>query len=105
MTPRPHRPEDVYRSVVGWAPRAHRAPHSQPSFGIANLVGTGCPPYPAWFKTVDAARNDEARNALIGTDKLSRVLYVVHIDFEDDHIRIISARPATSKERQHYGEL
>ena len=30
------------------------------------------------------------------------LLFVVHIDFEDDIIRIISARKATRKERNHY---
>jgi uncharacterized protein len=51
---------------------------------------------------VDASRNDEARNAVIGLDKRWHLLYVVYIDREDDRIRIISARKATRKEREHY---
>lgn len=51
---------------------------------------------------VDASRNDEARNAVIGLDKRWHLLYVVYIDREDDTIRIISARKATRKERGYY---
>lgn len=50
----------------------------------------------------DASRNDEERDAAIGYDARQRLLYVVHIEFEDDHIRIISARKAEPKERQRY---
>ena len=51
---------------------------------------------------VDASRNDEARDAVIGLDKRWNVLFVVYIEREDDTIRIISARKATRKEREYY---
>lgn len=52
---------------------------------------------------VDASRNDEARDAIIGMDRRWNLLYVIHIELdEDDVIRIISARKATRKEREHY---
>ncbi|MEQ9623463.1 BrnT family toxin [Coleofasciculus chthonoplastes] len=51
---------------------------------------------------VDASRNDEARDAVIGLDKRWNLLYVVHIERDDDMIRIISARKATRKEREYY---
>lgn len=51
---------------------------------------------------VDASRNDEARDAAIGFDIAGRVLYVVHIEFEGEHIRIISARKATAQERERH---
>lgn len=50
----------------------------------------------------DASRNDEARDAVIGHDLLGRVLFVVHIELEDDVIRIISARKATAQERERH---
>jgi uncharacterized DUF497 family protein len=50
----------------------------------------------------DASRNGEAREAAIGVDFDFRVLYVVHIEIEDDYIRIISARKAESPERKRY---
>jgi len=51
---------------------------------------------------VDASRNDEARDAVIGLDKRWNLLYVVYIERENDMIRIISARKATRKERDYY---
>jgi|SRR6478672_4503218 len=51
---------------------------------------------------VDASRNDEARDAVIGLDKRWNLLYVVYIERENDLIRIISARKATRKEREYY---
>ena len=47
------------------------------------------------FRLVDAGRNDEARDAIIGYDSQSRVLLVVHLVIESEIIRIISARRAS----------
>ncbi|MBN3944600.1 MAG: BrnT family toxin [Nostoc sp.] len=51
---------------------------------------------------VDASRNDEERDAVIGLDRRWNLLYVVYIERENDMIRIISARKATPKEREYY---
>lgn len=51
---------------------------------------------------VDASRNDEERDAVIGLDTRWNLLYVVYIERENDMIRIISARKATHKEREYY---
>ena len=51
-----------------------------------------------FFRLVDASRNEEARDAVIGCDARGRGLYVVHIEVEDEYIRIISARNATREE-------
>jgi len=55
-----------------------------------------------FFRLVDASRNDEARDAVVGYDNQGRMLYVVHVEFEGDTIRIISARRATAPERETY---
>ncbi|WP_204151107.1 BrnT family toxin [Leptolyngbya sp. CCY15150] len=55
-----------------------------------------------FLMVVDASRNDEARDAVIGLDRRWNLLYVVYIERENDTIRIISARKATSKEREYY---
>ena len=55
-----------------------------------------------FLKVVDASRNDEARDAIIGLDTRWNLLFIVHIEFEDDVIRIISARKATRREREYY---
>ena len=54
------------------------------------------------FRLVDAERHGEARDAIIGFDATGRLLFVVHIQFEDAFIRIISARKATKDERHDY---
>ena len=51
---------------------------------------------------VDASRNDEARDAVIGLDRRWNLLYVVYIEREQEMIRIISARKATRMERDIY---
>ena len=44
----------------------------------------------------------EGRFILIGHSRRERLLYVVHAEVQQDVIRIISARRATSHERAHY---
>ncbi len=55
-----------------------------------------------FFRLEDASRNGERRDAAVGHDASGRVLYVVHIEFESDYIRIISARKATAQERERH---
>ena len=54
------------------------------------------------FLVVVDASNEEARDAVIGMDEYWNLLFVVHIVFEEDRIRIISARKATRSERHCY---
>ncbi|MDJ1178991.1 BrnT family toxin [Roseofilum sp. BLCC_M91] len=51
---------------------------------------------------IDASRNDETRDAVIGLDTRWNLLFVVHIEREDNTIRMISARKATRQEREIY---
>src|SRR5919108_6624757 len=55
-----------------------------------------------FLKVVDASRNEEARDAIIGMNTRWNLLFVVHIELEEDAIRLISARKATRKERHDY---
>ena len=55
-----------------------------------------------FFRLLDASRNDETRNAVIGFDAQGRLLFVVHLEVEREYIRIISARKATRIEREYY---
>lgn len=55
-----------------------------------------------FLKVVEASRNEEARNAIIGMDTRWTLLFVVHIEIEEEAIRLISARKATRKERDDY---
>lgn len=55
-----------------------------------------------FLRLVEAGRNDEVRDAVIGYDISGRLLYVVHVEINEEAIRIVSARKATLKEREHY---
>ena len=50
----------------------------------------------------DASRNNEKREGALGCDFDFRLLLVVHLDIEDEFIRIISARKAEPHERENY---
>lgn len=47
---------------------------------------------------------DPERTLLIGMSSRQRILLTVYAEIDDDMIRIISARRATSHERKHYEE-
>jgi len=55
-----------------------------------------------FLKIIDASRQDETRDAIIGYDETGCLLFVVHLLLEDDCIRLISARRATREERRLY---
>ena len=55
-----------------------------------------------FLRVADASRNDELRDKVIGYDTSNRLLVVIHVEWEDQAIRIISAWPATPAERQTY---
>lgn len=57
-----------------------------------------------FFIMVDASQNFEQRQAVIGYDGLGKMLFVVHIEVEDDVIRIISARFAEKQEIKNYDD-
>ncbi len=52
----------------------------------------------------DASRNDEGREAAIGLSAQGRLLTVVHIEIEGEHIRIISAWRASPSEEAFYDQ-
>jgi uncharacterized DUF497 family protein len=55
-----------------------------------------------FLRIVDASLDNEAREAIIGMDERWNLLIVVHIAFEDESVRLISARKATRNERRVY---
>jgi len=54
------------------------------------------------FRLVDASGEYQAREAAIGYDFTGRLLFVVHVEIEGEAIRLISARRATSQEREDH---
>ena len=55
-----------------------------------------------FLRLQDAGAEHETRAAVIGMDDSWNLLFVVHLEFEEDGIRIISARKATRTERRQY---
>ena len=55
-----------------------------------------------FMRLVDASRNDEARDAVVGYDAQGRLLFVVHVELDGSFMRIISARRATNEERRNH---
>lgn len=53
---------------------------------------------------IDASRNLEQRDGIIGKTTTNQLLFVVHTQLKDDRIRIISARKATGHEKRQYYE-
>jgi uncharacterized protein len=57
-----------------------------------------------FVRLVDAGVSEETRDAAIGYTEDSSLLFVVHLIRDEERIRIISARYATSRERRLYEE-
>ena len=55
-----------------------------------------------FLRVVDASPEGEERDAIIGMDERWNLLFVVHIAFEEQSIRIVSARKATRHEWRTY---
>lgn len=55
-----------------------------------------------FIRIEDASVRDDRRNAAIGLTENWNVMFVVHMVQEEDAIRIISARAATTQERRRY---
>ena len=56
------------------------------------------------YRAEDASVEEETRYAVIGYSDQDRLLYAVVADAGEDAWRIISARPATPRERKRYEE-
>ena len=55
-----------------------------------------------FLRLVDASRNEEARDGVIGYDAQGRLLFVVHVELDSAALRIISARKAKLDERRSH---
>ncbi len=82
-----------------WDPDKAKGNVSKHGIHFEDAVATFFDPL---FKVIDASRNAERRDAVIGFDAVARLLLVVHIEEADDQIRIISARRATPQEESIY---
>ncbi len=85
-----------------WDPRKNNV--NRKKHGVSFEEATTCFFDPMHVLIQDPDHSDN-RLILIGTSSKSRVLIVVHLDRDDDQIRVISARKATRTERQQYEEV
>jgi len=53
---------------------------------------------------LDASRHDQPRDAVIGFDIHTRLLFVVYIEIQNNGLRVISARRATRREEAIYAQ-
>jgi uncharacterized DUF497 family protein len=60
--------------------------------------------FDAYYRAEDAGVEDEDRYGVIGYSHRNRLLYVVLADAGETGYRIVSARPATPRERERYEE-
>jgi uncharacterized DUF497 family protein len=71
------------------------------SFDEATSVFTD--PFALTFDDPDHSQ-EERRYVTIGTSSKQRIVFLAHVDRGEDHVRIISARPATATESHAYQE-
>jgi len=55
-----------------------------------------------FLRVMESGTTEEHRDALLGLDTSGRLLFVVHIEQDEDTFRIISARKATTTEKSYY---
>ena len=89
--------------IYEWDPKKadHNLKRHKVSFGEAASVFTD--PFALTFDDPEHSL-DEQRYITIGTSKKQRILFLSHADRGEDHVRIISARPATRQEAYAYQE-
>lgn len=82
-----------------WDVKKARSNHSKHKVAFEQAAEAFFDPF---LRVIDASANEEARDAIIGMDAWWNLLYVVHLEVEDDRLRIVSARRATSHDRRLY---
>ena len=82
-----------------WDGKKARVNIDKHSIAFENAANVFFDPF---LRIVESGLDGEARDTVVGMDKQWNLLFVVHVIFEHDWIRIISARKATRTERLFY---
>ena len=86
-----------------WDPRKDAA--NQKKHGVAfNEASTVFGDPLAWFQPDETHSTGEARFLLLGRSSRDRLLAVLFTDRGEELVRVISARPANTRERRQYEE-
>ena len=84
--------------------RSHKAETNLHKHGVA--FETACEVFfDPFVRVIDASTESELRDAAIGLSENGRLLFVVHIEKDEDAFRLISARAATPSEWRFYEDI
>ena len=83
-----------------WDPSKAETNRKKHGVSFAEATTVFCDPLSVTVQDPDHSRHEE-RFQIVGMSKTGKLLVVTHTD-RGENIRIISARPATRKERQNY---
>jgi uncharacterized DUF497 family protein len=86
-----------------WDPRKAEANRKKHGVDFREAATVFDDPFSVAFPDPDHSVS-EARFLIVGMSALGRVLVASYIEVDDDIIRIISARTATTRERKFYEE-
>jgi uncharacterized protein len=87
---------------VEWDP--HKAQQNVRKHGVQFADAVGVLEDGRALTMIDPSSDDEERWITIGTDPVGRTLVVIYT-WRGEHVRLISARRATPRERRSYEEL
>ena len=89
--------------IYEWNPRKARENLKRHKVSFDEATSVFADPFALTFDDPDHSQ-EERRYATIGTSSKQRIVFLSHTDRGDDHVRIISARPATATEAYAYQE-
>ena len=89
--------------IITWDPRKAEANRRKHGVGFREAATVLEDALSTTFPDLDHSVGEE-RFVTIGRSRTGRTLVVAHTDRADDEVRIISARPATRRERRFYEE-
>lgn len=89
--------------IYEWDPRKAQANLKRHAVSFDEAASVFTDPFALTFDDPEHSL-DEARYITIGTSSKQRIVFLSHADRGEDHVRIISARPATATEAHAYQE-
>ena len=89
--------------IYEWDPKKADANLRKHQVSFDEATGVFIDPFALTFDDPDHSL-EEPRFITIGTSSKERILFLSHVDRGEDHIRLISTRPATATEAYAYQE-
>ena len=89
--------------IYEWDPKKASANLKKHKVGFEEATTVFTDPFALTFDDPDHSL-EEDRFITVGTSSRQRLLFISHADRGQDHVRIVSARPATKSEAHAYQE-